>query len=212
MPHPDSEPSLGDRMRRLEALLQEIDATADPAQLARTQEIVQTILDFHGAGLTRIIQGLHEAGPAGRSIWAELAADALVRDVLLLYDLHPEGLEARVRAALEQVRPLLATHGGSVELVDCSDQGEIRLRLTGNCHGCPSSQQTLRQTIEQALYAAAPDVTALIVDGALGSSEQSGSHRLTAPPDADRNEKAGFASSAQAPAFVPLSALAMPRS
>lgn len=170
MPDLHSEPSLSDRMQRLESLLEEIDATADPAMLARTQEIVQTILDFHGAGLTRMIEALREAGPAGRSIWAELAGDALVRDMLLLYDLHPEGLEARVQAALEHVRPLLATHGGSVELLECSPQGEVTLRLTGNCHGCPSSQQTLRQTIEQALYSAAPDLTALVVEGAVEAS------------------------------------------
>lgn len=167
MPHLDSEPSLSDRMQRLESLLREIDTTADPALRAQTQEIVQTILDFHGAGLSRIIERLHEAGPAGRSIWTALADDVLVRDLLLLYDLHPHRFEARVRAAVEQVRPLLATHGGSVELLDCTAAGEVRLRLTGNCHGCPSSQQTLRQTIEQSLYAAAPDVTALVVEGAV---------------------------------------------
>lgn len=157
-------------MRRLESLLQEIDATADPAERARSQEIVQTILDFHGAGLTRMIEVLRESGPAGRSIWAELAGDGLVRDMLLLYDLHPDDLDSRVRGALDQVRPLLAAHGGSVELLDCSAQGEVRLRLTGNCHGCPSSQQTLRQTIEQALYAAAPDMSALVVEGAVEKS------------------------------------------
>lgn len=204
MPHLDSEPLLSDRMRRLESLLQEIDATADPELRARTQEIVQTILDFHGAGLTRIIEALGEAGPAGRSIWADLASDALVRDLLLLYDLHPDDRESRVRAALEQVRPLLATHGGSVELIDCTAEGEVRLRLTGNCHGCPSSQQTLRQSIEQALYAAAPDVTALVVEGAAAAWVE----RSESQP----NETGVPASAPHTPAFVPLSALAMPRS
>ncbi len=170
MPELNTAPSLDDRMRRLETLLQEIDSSSDANQRAQAREIVQTLLDFHAAGLTRIIERVTKSASAGRRLWADLADDPLVRDMLLLYDLHPEGLEPRVQAALAQVRPLLATHGGSVELLGCNEQGEVRLRLTGNCHGCPSSQQTLRQTIEQAVYAAAPDVAALVVEGAVESA------------------------------------------
>jgi Fe-S cluster biogenesis protein NfuA len=38
------------------------------------------------------------------------------------------------------------------------------LRLQGNCHGCPSSAETLRQLIEQAIYQAAPDARAIEVE------------------------------------------------
>jgi Fe-S cluster biogenesis protein NfuA len=49
-----------------------------------------------------------------------------------------------------------------VELVDI-DAGRIRLRLQGSCDGCPSSAETLRGAIEEAILAAAPDVEGIEV-------------------------------------------------
>jgi hypothetical protein len=43
--------------------------------------------------------------------------------------------------------------------------GIVRLRLQGSCHGCPSSAATMQNTIEQAIYAAAPDIVSLEVEG-----------------------------------------------
>jgi Fe-S cluster biogenesis protein NfuA/nitrite reductase/ring-hydroxylating ferredoxin subunit len=84
--------------------------------------------------------------------------------VLLLYDLHPVDLETRVRGALEKSRPYLKSHGGNVELAAVEDT-VVRLRMQGSCSGCPSSAVTLKLAIEQAIYEAAPDVSAILVDG-----------------------------------------------
>ena len=43
--------------------------------------------------------------------------------------------------------------------------GVVRLRMQGSCHGCPSSAMTLKNAIEEAIYAAVPDVTAIEVEG-----------------------------------------------
>ena len=87
--------------------------------------------------------------------------------LLLLHGLHPLGVEERVRQALVQVQPLLHSHGGSVELLGV-EEGTVRLRLHGNCHGCPSSAVTMKQTIAEAIYARAPEVVAVEVEGAAG--------------------------------------------
>jgi Fe-S cluster biogenesis protein NfuA len=87
----------------------------------------------------------------------------------LLHGLHPLDLECRVLQALEQVRPALKLHGGNVELIGIDD-GVIRLRLLGSCHGCPSSSVTMKQTIEEAIIAKAPDAIGLDVDGAVDNS------------------------------------------
>jgi Fe-S cluster biogenesis protein NfuA len=79
--------------------------------------------------------------------------------------LHPLGLEERVRQALEGVRPYLRSHGGNVELLEVRD-GVVRLRLQGNCHHCPSSALTMQQTVEEAIFGKAPEVTAVEVEGA----------------------------------------------
>jgi Fe-S cluster biogenesis protein NfuA/nitrite reductase/ring-hydroxylating ferredoxin subunit len=70
-----------------------------------------------------------------------------------------------VRGALEKCRPYLASHGGNVELVSLEEPGVVRLRMQGSCHGCPSSAVTLKLAIEQAIHEAAPDVTAILVEG-----------------------------------------------
>ena len=46
-----------------------------------------------------------------------------------------------------------------------SIDGVVRLRMQGSCHGCPSSAMTLKNAIEEAIYAAAPDVAAIEVEG-----------------------------------------------
>jgi Fe-S cluster biogenesis protein NfuA/nitrite reductase/ring-hydroxylating ferredoxin subunit len=70
-----------------------------------------------------------------------------------------------VAEALEKARPYLRSHGGNVELAGIDDDGTVRLRLQGSCHGCPSSSMTLKLAIEEAIREAAPDVTAIRVEG-----------------------------------------------
>ena len=54
------------------------------------------------------------------------------------------------------MRPALKSHGGEVTLLGVDD-GVVRLKMEGSCHGCPSSAATLKNTIEEAIIAAAPD-------------------------------------------------------
>jgi Fe-S cluster biogenesis protein NfuA len=67
-------------------------------------------------------------------------------------------LRDRVKAALEQVRPSLQADGGDVELVDVSEEGVVRVRLTGACKGCPMSQMTLKMGIQRYLQKEVPEV------------------------------------------------------
>jgi len=71
-------------------------------------------------------------------------------------------MKARVKAALEQIRPFLVADGGNVELVDVSDEGVVKLRLTGDCHGCPMATMTLRQGIERVLREEVPEIKEVV--------------------------------------------------
>jgi Fe-S cluster biogenesis protein NfuA len=153
------------RMQRVEALVGEIERSTDPAARA-AQDLARELLDLHAAALARVVGLLSEAGEPGRAVLDACARDELVANVLLLHGLHPLDLETRVRQALDRVRPYLRGHGGDVELLGVSE-GVVRLRMQGSCHGCASSAATLAQTIEQAIYDAAPDVSALEVEGAV---------------------------------------------
>jgi Fe-S cluster biogenesis protein NfuA len=156
--------SLHERIRRIETLLHEVEKFKDPDARRKTQEIVQALMDLHGSAIEKILDKIAAGGEGGLTLINSLALDPIIESVLLLYGLHPLELEARVALALEKVRPYLHSHGGNVELLGIVD-GVVRLRLEGSCHGCPSSAQTLKQTIEEAIYERAPDATAIEVEG-----------------------------------------------
>jgi Fe-S cluster biogenesis protein NfuA len=65
----------------------------------------------------------------------------------------------KVQAALEKIRPTLQQDGGDVFLVDVSDDGVVKVQLTGACKGCPMSQATLKNGIEKFLKSEVPEVT-----------------------------------------------------
>lgn len=67
-------------------------------------------------------------------------------------------MRAEVTQALDEIRPYLQMHGGDVELVDVTDDGVVKVRLTGACQGCPMSQQTLNMHVEARLKEAVPQV------------------------------------------------------
>jgi len=58
----------------------------------------------------------------------------------------------------EEVKPMLAMHGGGVELVEVTGEAVVKVRLTGGCCGCPSAQMTLTGVIENAIKAKVPQV------------------------------------------------------
>jgi Fe-S cluster biogenesis protein NfuA/nitrite reductase/ring-hydroxylating ferredoxin subunit len=138
-----------DQVARLEALLEEIEELPDAEARERCTEAIGAVLDLYGEALARILRAAPDPGA--------LAGDELVSHLLLVHGLHPEPLEARVRGALEEVRPYLESHGGDVELVGV-EEGVVRLRLAGSCDGCPSSAATLELAIEDAIRKAAPEV------------------------------------------------------
>jgi len=158
------------RLQRLEALLQQVERWTDPALQAHMREIVQAVLDLHRAGLERVLERLDA------SVIDACACDEVVSGMLLLHGLHPLDLETRVRQALEEVRPALRGHGGDVELLEVRD-GVVRLRLEGNCHGCPSSSATMRQTVEEAILGKAPDALAVEVEGLVEEASTNGNDR-----------------------------------
>lgn len=67
-------------------------------------------------------------------------------------------MRERVQVALNQVRPTLQKDGGDVVLVDVTDDGIVRVQLTGACKSCPMSQMTLKEGIEKFIKAEVPEV------------------------------------------------------
>lgn len=75
------------RMDRIEALIQEVEASSDPAGRAASRELVATLLELHGKGLATVLALLEGGGEPGRSIADACARDAIVRGMLALHEL-----------------------------------------------------------------------------------------------------------------------------
>src|SRR5205823_8770619 len=116
MPAPSDAYDLQGGLKRLDALLQEVERFPDPAAQTHMRAMVRALLDLHGAGIERILGHVEAAGAPGRAVLDACARDEVVNGLLLLHGLHPLGVEARVRQALDDVRPYLRSHGGNVEL------------------------------------------------------------------------------------------------
>lgn len=150
------------RVKRLELLADDISRLPEDSR-ERVVAIVEEILDLNGTGMERVLEIVGQS-PEGPALVDQLAGDVLVKGLLLLYNLHPTPLETRVDNALAKVRPYLGTHGGNVEVLSLTE-GVLRLKLQGSCHGCQSSAVTLKLAIEAALNEAAPDLSAIEVEG-----------------------------------------------
>jgi len=158
-------------VERVQELLGSLDEIADPVAQQRVQELVGTVLELYGAGLERILGVLEDAGEPALPIRDALLEDGIVASLLLIHGLYPVPLEERVMQALDSMRPYMATHGGTVELLSVED-GVARLRLGGSCNGCPSSAATLEFALKEAIDMAAPDLLGLEVEGVVGLSEE----------------------------------------
>ena len=67
-----------------------------------------------------------------------------------------------VAKALERVRPYLQSDGGDIDLLDVTDDMTVKVKLTGACHGCPYSMQTLKAGVEQAIMKEVPEIKRVI--------------------------------------------------
>jgi Fe-S cluster biogenesis protein NfuA/nitrite reductase/ring-hydroxylating ferredoxin subunit len=149
----------GDRIQTL------LDASAVGGAVAyeRATQLVGEVTDLYGAALERMMRIAVVADPA---LADRFAGDDLIASLLLVHGLHPHDVERRIEDALDGVRPYLGSHGGDVsllEVVDAPEGSTARLQFAGNCKSCPSSAVTLELTVEDAVRAAAPEVTSIEV-------------------------------------------------
>jgi len=151
-------------VERVQRLTDELAEIADPQAQARAQELIGAVLELYGEGLARIVGVLEEGGEPAAPVRRALIEDGVVASLLLIHDLYPVPLHERVSEALDSVRPYMESHGGDVELVSLQD-GLLKLRLQGSCHGCLASAATLELALKEALEEAAPDLAGLEVEG-----------------------------------------------
>lgn len=68
----------------------------------------------------------------------------------------------KVKAVVDEIRPMLKADGGDVELVEVTPEGSVKLKLLGACGLCPMSIMTLKMGIEKRLKEKVPEVKEVI--------------------------------------------------
>jgi hypothetical protein len=105
---------------RIDALVDEVESWEAPDVRATVTELLQALLQLHGDGLARLLRIIAQRDIGMLDV---LTRDTVVAHLLLLHGLHPVPVEKRVVRALEEVRPLLQSHGGNVELLGIEGGG-----------------------------------------------------------------------------------------
>jgi Fe-S cluster biogenesis protein NfuA len=71
-------------------------------------------------------------------------------------------MREKVETALNKIKPSLMADGGDVELIEASEDGIVKVKLTGACGSCPMSQMTLKMGIERILKEEIPEIKEVI--------------------------------------------------
>ena len=153
-----------EQVRQLGKLIAQFDELPDGATKTAARDLVQLLMDIHGRGLERVMEIVFDSGDSGQKIIDRLGQDSIVGNLLLLYSLHPDGLEARIQSALDRMRPRLRKLACTIELENVQE-GAVQVRLATSGHSCGSSTKDLRSIVEDGMFEFAPDVTSLEILG-----------------------------------------------
>jgi nitrite reductase/ring-hydroxylating ferredoxin subunit/Fe-S cluster biogenesis protein NfuA len=152
--------------------LESIFASWDETHQAAVGAYKLAIEDLNGEALRRLIRAL-KTDPAALAAMKKAISDEVIYAVLRRHDIVKPSLNERVEAALEGVRPMLASHGGDVELVKITPP-LVEVRFIGACDGCPASALTFHAGVKKAVQDACPEISDIIQVRGLGGSQQSG--------------------------------------
>lgn len=144
------------KAERIEELVHELDSIADPRVQSVARELVQSVTELHADGLERVLEILSESGASCAQVIDQLGEDALVGPLMALHGLHPLKLSDRIARAVDKF-------GEEAQLLGIED-GNVRIRLRSQPHGCGSTAHTQRAALEDAVYDAAPDLSSLSIE------------------------------------------------
>jgi Fe-S cluster biogenesis protein NfuA len=174
-------------LERLDDLVMWFEQQPDQGVQDGLLEVLRAVDVIHRGALDRLVALLDAHGLREVAL-----ADAHVALLLGLYEAQDDDADdprVRAEAAVAELQPYVASHGGRLEVVAAED-GVVKIRLLGACTACSGSPAALGDLVEQALRANLPEFV-----------------RMEVSPSA-----AAHAAAAQrpAPVLIPVSALTGP--
>lgn len=184
--------------RDLDSLLSDIEALEAlaedwPEQQANAAAArVRAVDALNAEAFRRMIRAL-KSEPAAAAALRDAASDQLVYAVLRRHGILKPSLHERVEAALETIRPMLAGHGGNVELV-AIEPPAVEVRFLGACDGCPASALTFYGGVKKAIQEHVPEIEEIRQARGLGGGDAETVH-FTSPFAAYQNDRWSYATS-----------------
>lgn len=156
--------------------LEQIFAVWETDHRQATEAYRRALEALHGEALTRLIRAL-KMDPAALEALKAAARDEVVYAVLRRHGLLKPSLNERIEAALQGIRPMLASHGGDVELVKV-DPPRVEVRFSGACDGCAASALTFQAGVRKAIQEACAEITEI---AHVKGTEGAGGARFVSP-------------------------------
>jgi Fe-S cluster biogenesis protein NfuA/nitrite reductase/ring-hydroxylating ferredoxin subunit len=153
---PTDPPTLASLVHDLEAL-EALFATWEGERQGAVSAYRTALENLHREAIRRLIAGLKQDGHA-LALLKEAVSDEVVYGVLRQLGLVKPSLQEKVETALASVRPMLASHGGGVELVRLAPPDTVEVRFLGACDGCAASQLTFVAGVRKAIQEACPEI------------------------------------------------------
>ena len=159
--------SVSMRLKDLEGFLEDIDQLEgvferwDDAARMVTRAYRDSIEALNREAILRLVRAL-KRDPAARAAMVSAMADDVVYAVLRRYEIIKPSLAERVETALWEVRPMLASHGGDIELVRIEPPAVV-VRFTGACDGCPASLLSFHAGVRIAVQRACPEIADVVL-------------------------------------------------
>ena len=154
---PERDSGLDDFVKDIQSL-EAIVANWDEQHRNTVEALIRAHDELNKEAITRLIRVLKENAVAS-NLLREAVTDEIVYSVLRHHEIIKPSLHERIEGALDAVRPMLASHGGNVELVDLILPDTVEIRLLGACDGCPASSLTLSEGVEKAIKESCPEIT-----------------------------------------------------
>ena len=181
---PPAEQLIGD-IERFEAIIGGWEASQQAVAFAYRRAVDA----LNREALRKLIAGVKGA-PGALDALRGAAGDPVVYTVLRQHGLIQPSLQERVETALASVRPMLASHGGDVELIAFVPPDAVEVRFLGNCDGCPASTLTFVAGVRRAIETHCPEIKA--VRQVKGAGAGAGGH-FTSPFVGASSQDSGWA-------------------
>lgn len=153
-----------ERVQTIGRLLAALDEIEDNKARTSARELVQLVMELHGAAVERMMEVVFAQGSAGAEIIESLGRDRVVSSLLALHGLHPDDVETRVARAVQAAAAKLRKQDVEVQLLGI-EQGGVRVSARAGAHACGSTAATVQAAIEEAVYEAAPEISSLAIEG-----------------------------------------------